>query len=207
MQLLLLSGISTCFQVVSQTLGQVTHVLLTHPPLAFPAWSPKWICWFSSLDLHVLGTPPAFVLSQDQTLIFKSLNDCSFFFKIFVSKFIACELTSLFVWVFTPAHFSETLFSFQGTTSVRSFTSDSFHIISNSFVLCQELFWIYFFAFKFLTWRQLNILPEVFLSCKLFLKYFFISFCLPASVSLSLKSDFINIPDLFFFGKYFFAKN
>ena len=36
-----LSGISTCFQVVSQTMGQVPHVLLTHPPLAFPTSSPK----------------------------------------------------------------------------------------------------------------------------------------------------------------------
>ena len=27
-----------------------------------------------SLDLHVLGTPPAFVLSQDQTLQFKSFS-------------------------------------------------------------------------------------------------------------------------------------
>ncbi len=41
---------------------QVTHVLLTRPPLIH---FPKEI---SSLDLHVLGTPPAFVLSQDQTL-------------------------------------------------------------------------------------------------------------------------------------------
>ena len=41
---------------------QVAHVLLTRPPLAS---SPKRI---NSLDLHVLGTPPAFVLSQDQTL-------------------------------------------------------------------------------------------------------------------------------------------
>ena len=29
-----LFGISTCFQVVSQAIGQVAHVLLTHPPLA-----------------------------------------------------------------------------------------------------------------------------------------------------------------------------
>ena len=205
MQLLLLSGISTCFQVVSQTLGQVTHVLLTHPPLAFPASSPKWICWFSSLDLHVLGTPPAFVLSQDQTLIFKSLNDCSFLFKIFVSKFIACELTSLFVWVFTPAHFSETLFSFQCTTSVRSFTSDSFYIISNSFVLCQELFWIYF-CLQVLNLTTVKYITRSFYLLQAFFEIFFISFCLPASVSLSLKSDFINIPDLFFFGKYFLIK-
>ena len=41
---------------------QVTHVLLTRPPLIH---FPKEI---SSLDLHVLGTPPAFILSQDQTL-------------------------------------------------------------------------------------------------------------------------------------------
>ncbi|PMD69121.1 hypothetical protein CBP76_08290, partial [Companilactobacillus nuruki] len=27
--------------------------------------------WFGSFDLHVLGMPPAFVLSQDQTLILK----------------------------------------------------------------------------------------------------------------------------------------
>ena len=38
-----------------------SHALLTRPPL-----SPK-----TSLDLHVLGLPPAFVLSQDQTLKLK----------------------------------------------------------------------------------------------------------------------------------------
>ena len=43
---------------------QVAHVLLTRPPLnPFPKE-------LHSLDLHVLGTPPAFVLSQDQTLMF-----------------------------------------------------------------------------------------------------------------------------------------
>ena len=42
---------------------QVTHVLLTRPPLIrFPKET-------SSLDLHVLSTPPAFILSQDQTLV------------------------------------------------------------------------------------------------------------------------------------------
>ena len=44
---------------------QVAHVLLPRPPLAS---LPKEI---HSLDLHVLGTPPAFILSQDQTLIKK----------------------------------------------------------------------------------------------------------------------------------------
>jgi hypothetical protein len=40
----------------------MTHVLLTRSPL-----SPGPKAWFS-LDLHVLSAPPAFVLSQDQTL-------------------------------------------------------------------------------------------------------------------------------------------
>src|SRR5690606_5896518 len=39
-----------------------SHALLTRPPLA-----PK-----GSLDLHVLSLPPAFVLSQDQTLKLKA---------------------------------------------------------------------------------------------------------------------------------------
>src|SRR5205823_5725356 len=38
-----------------------THVLLTRPPLA-PSLATE-----SAFDLHVLGTPPAFILSQDQT--------------------------------------------------------------------------------------------------------------------------------------------
>src|SRR5690348_11171881 len=66
-----LSGISTRFQALSQTIRQVTHVLLTRPPLTSRASSLR------PLDLHVLGTPPAFVLSQDQTLN-KSLYTDSF---------------------------------------------------------------------------------------------------------------------------------
>ena len=42
--------------------GQVAYVLLTRSPLGSPA------SWIPSFDLHVLGTPPAFILSQDQTL-------------------------------------------------------------------------------------------------------------------------------------------
>ena len=54
----ILSRISIPFGMLSVCTGQVTHALLTRPPL-----TPK-----GSLDLHVLGTPPAFILSQDQTL-------------------------------------------------------------------------------------------------------------------------------------------
>src|SRR5688572_33318686 len=56
------SGISSSFLELSRLSGYVIHVLLTRSLLC-PRASPG-----SSLNLHVLGTPPAFVLSQDQTL-------------------------------------------------------------------------------------------------------------------------------------------
>ena len=55
-----LCGISSRFQLLSPSLRQVPHALLTRPPLSCPKTA--------SFDLHVLGAPPAFVLSQDQTL-------------------------------------------------------------------------------------------------------------------------------------------
>jgi hypothetical protein len=59
-------GISSNFSEVFPTSGQVTHVLLTRPPLDWKELPPS-----ASFDLHVLSTPPAFILSQDQTLHFK----------------------------------------------------------------------------------------------------------------------------------------
>ena len=56
------SGISSGFPELFRTSGQVSHVLLTRSPLTHKARRP------GSFDLHVLSTPPAFVLSQDQTL-------------------------------------------------------------------------------------------------------------------------------------------
>src|SRR4051812_42932064 len=56
------SGISPSFLGLSRSSGWVTHVLLTRSRLCH---GPKPA---SSLHLHVLSTPPAFVLSQDQTL-------------------------------------------------------------------------------------------------------------------------------------------
>ena len=85
-----LSGISTRFQALFQSVRQIAHVLLTRPPL-----TPK-----GPLDLHVLGTPPAFVLSQDQTL-----------------KSIPVAQASAFADRCRPNLFirSHSVFSFQGT--------------------------------------------------------------------------------------------
>ena len=60
----MLCGISFGFPELFPIEGQITHVLRTRAPCATPVLLPK-----RALDLHVLSTPPAFVLSQDQTLV------------------------------------------------------------------------------------------------------------------------------------------
>jgi hypothetical protein len=59
-------GISAPFGALFPCIRQVAHALLTRPPLGYVQITPH----IPPLDLHVLGTPPAFVLSQDQTLMF-----------------------------------------------------------------------------------------------------------------------------------------
>jgi hypothetical protein len=62
-------GISTPFEVLSPSLRQVIHVLLTRAPLYSLALRQTF-----PFDLHVLGTPPALILSQDQTLMFNPIS-------------------------------------------------------------------------------------------------------------------------------------
>ena len=57
-------GISPAFAELSLTWRKITYVLLTRLPLNFDSIATTKI----PHDLHVLGTPPALVLSQDQTL-------------------------------------------------------------------------------------------------------------------------------------------
>ncbi len=62
-------GINPPFGGLSRSFGQVAHVLLTLAPL-------NNVCiatFIAPFDLHVLSTPPAFVLSQNQTLQKESL--------------------------------------------------------------------------------------------------------------------------------------
>ena len=65
--IVVLCGISRCFHLLSPCMGQIVH-RVTHPSAAemFSVQALRT----SPLDLHVLSTPPAFVLSQDQTLMF-----------------------------------------------------------------------------------------------------------------------------------------
>ena len=83
-------GISSRFQLLSPSSGQVAHVLLTRPPLSqvlFRRISRE----NASFDLHVLGTPPAFVLSQDQTLNKSYLRTLSDLETVYRSLFPALK--------------------------------------------------------------------------------------------------------------------
>ena len=59
------SGINPGFPGLSRSSGQIGHVLRTRSPLR---QTRPYGLRNASLDLHGLGAPPAFVLSQDQTL-------------------------------------------------------------------------------------------------------------------------------------------
>ena len=60
--IIIISGISIRFQMLSLAVRQVLYALLTRPP-----WLP-WCKHHFPIDLHVLSILSAFILSQDQTL-------------------------------------------------------------------------------------------------------------------------------------------
>ena len=94
-----------------------------------------------SLDLHVLGTPPAFVLSQDQTLIFLNvcLNVCSFVPRFASRIYLLAKLTSLFCFgFFKPAHFCENIVQFSRYYLLSSL-KQLFHF-ARFICFCQALF-------------------------------------------------------------------
>ena len=78
------SGITRPFGRLSRGRGQVLHVLLSRSPLASARRQVPF-------DLHVLGAPPAFILSQDRTLRPKYMG----FGPVRSSQFIADRFRSI----------------------------------------------------------------------------------------------------------------
>ena len=78
------SGITRPFGRLSRGRGQVLHVLLSRSPLASARGQVPF-------DLHVLGAPPAFILSQDRTLRPKYMG----FEPVRSSQFIADRFRSI----------------------------------------------------------------------------------------------------------------
>jgi hypothetical protein len=75
----------------------------------------------SPLDLHVLGAPPAFVLSQDQTLVFNPFNTHAYLHKhgAKLSNRIDCRFLLLSLY-----RFQGTYYTTKDTTWLLSFLSE-----------------------------------------------------------------------------------
>ena len=137
-----LCGISTCFQVLSPCPGQIVHALLTRPPLEYVSLWPKPPFLISPLDLHVLGTPPAFVLSQDQTLLFNPFPPAH------LGANLDKRLSSLIPEsdLFFPCACSSSLYRFQGSrrrfvcASWRPFPATALSIIRLSLPFVNTFF-------------------------------------------------------------------
>ena len=109
----------------------------------------------SPLDLHVLGTPPAFVLSQDQTLIFDlyslKLSLCVYFLSVLESTSLfstfSCFRRSTFS---LPCLFSYVSFSrFVGSQLVS--LADSLFIVPQSLLRVNtfsKVFRFFFILFR-----------------------------------------------------------
>ena len=102
--------------------GEVAHALLTRPPLKQSEASFQ----LSPLDLHVLGTPPAFVLSQDQTLAFNPLCSHQFPDSSPLIRNYCLSFALLF------------LYRFQGSVPLALASQLAYNITSPPF--CQHLF-------------------------------------------------------------------
>ena len=119
---------------------QVAHALLTRPPLnPFPKE-------LHPLDLHVLGTPPAFVLSQDQTLN-KKFNLLLKLLWVFIRlKRIAGFILTIFCSIFKdhllPSPSSDFFILSLIFFSVNNFFSKTFklfsHFLSDLVVPCRN---------------------------------------------------------------------
>ena len=124
----ILCGISSRFQLLSPTEGQVAHALLTRPPLSHPSLLTEISSKGASFDLHVLGTPPAFILSQDQTLIKKlSIAQTNHYLNIWLGLFVVSVDSLRIVYI-------NLLFNFQSSllVSASSFYQ-SYFFLSTSF--------------------------------------------------------------------------
>ena len=114
-----LCGISSRFRLLFPCMGQVTHALLTRPPLSLSIFPPRSSVVKPSFDLHVLSTPPAFILSQDRTLMLLSepvQNNTWLSFPVLFTVFRCCFLQLFpFLSLVIPYYrYHETFLSFSG---------------------------------------------------------------------------------------------
>ena len=92
MSFLIICGINSPFGELSPTSRQIAHVLRTLTPLDIACIATSNI----PFDLHVLSTPPAFVLSQNQTLREKFVRCHAIWHRIIPTDY--CRINTLHKW-------------------------------------------------------------------------------------------------------------
>ena len=116
--------------------------------------------FYNAFDLHVLGTPPAFILSQDQTLhCFLISSSFDSFFYLFSLAF-AC---------FSSLYWRFVLFSFQ--CPLFSPFLDCLFILSPFFYFC-NYFFIFFLLFSSLSFFYPFLFLFFFLFSHLYYSFF-----------------------------------
>ena len=156
MRFMLLSGISTCFQVVSQSLGQIAHVLLTHPPLASNKSSRRNL-WIQLARLACIRHAASVRPEPGSNSQFENWA----LFNLLQIICLRIDFAYLFgsnnVW---PAH-CETFFSFQ-STNLRQVTQ---RFISYSLVwfLSTSFWYLFLSCFKHLARSRQIILYLLFI--------------------------------------------
>ena len=162
-------GIISRFQLLSPRYGQIAHALLTRPPC------------IATFDLHVLSTPPAFILSQNQTLeligikpILKDLR-IEALSRLFFSHYLCwlCFVVLMYFKVIDRNFLSNlnlkefisfySIFNLRFRTSVRcSFRGSSF-ILSHWFLFVKRFSEVFSDFLKFFwTFFELHFLSERF---------------------------------------------
>ena len=148
--------------MLSPSKGQVAYALLTRSPLKI---EPKLNFPF---DLHVLGTPPAFVLSQDQTLQYTLLKN-RLALNYLIQNFVClAHLLS----AFASSKLART-FAFLGSCSVFKvlpFSGDLYSLLHfQRFVKCFFTFFRKVFSslfFQAASFKQLSYNNTIFTSCQ-----------------------------------------
>ena len=153
----MLCGISNLFRLLFPSERQVTHALLTRPPLGYPKASSQ----ITPFDLHVLGTPPAFILSQDQTLMLKwclcpasFIWHCLLLIRVACQSFdqLACSWISLKILEFSGLHYclfvkDHNLWLRKSCVALPLFSATALIVYHNHFCLSTtffKFFWLFY---------------------------------------------------------------
>ena len=129
----ILSPISSPFELLSASLRQVVYVLLTRSPRCYSRS-------YSPFDLHVLGMPPALILSQDQTLN-KSLSYSTCFYLVFKDLVnIATSTAALLIILHLVLFVNTFLKLFLIFLKKHISRSVSYNIIPQPFIKCKSFF-------------------------------------------------------------------